>query len=278
MRLLSVGLSDIKNAQQSITDSAARLSSGSRVKHIGADQVALSLSSKQEAYSTSLSKAGSNIQEGISIAQTIEGSVAEIVNILTRARELSVQAANEVYDSSQRGHADIEFKAILKEVDKIAIRSAYNEHNLMDGSISTMSLQVGKDNNSDNRIELTLSDYNSRLTNISVGGGVTLDDVLNEGIDTSTKAENQLARLDTALDSFYEMRTKLGSTINRLDSSLSNLMEEKINTDKSAATISDVDYATESSQMFRSKLQLESSTAALKQVSSIYLSNLSLIS
>ena len=77
MRLLSIGLSDIKNAQQSVTESAARMSSGSRVNHIGADQVALSLSSKQEAHSSSLSKAGSNIQEGISIAQTIEGSVAE---------------------------------------------------------------------------------------------------------------------------------------------------------------------------------------------------------
>ncbi|MBM75049.1 MAG: hypothetical protein CMK59_06595 [Proteobacteria bacterium] len=280
MRLLSIGLSDIKNAKQAVTESAARMSSGSRVNHIGSDQVALSLSSKQEAHSTSLTKAGSNIQDGVSIAQTIEGSVSEIVNILVRARELAVQAANEVYDSDQRGATDIEFRAILEEVDQIATRSSYNGRNLMDGSINSMSLQVGKDNNADNRITIDLDDYNSRLSNIDVGGGLTLDDVRSGttgGIDTATKAESQISRIDTALDAFTEMRTKLGSTINRLDSTLSNLMEEQISLEKSSSTIADVDYAKESSQMFRSQMQLQSSTAALKEVSSIYRSNLSLI-
>jgi flagellin len=278
MRAISIGIRDIQNAKKSITESSTRLSSGSRVKQIGADQVALTLSSKQESDSLSLEKAGSNIQEGISLAHTIEGSVSEIMNVLIKTRELAIRSANDTYDDTQRKQTNLEFEQLLEEVDKIAIRSTYNNQQLMDGSISSISVQVGKDNNSDNRISIDLSFYASRLSNINVGGGDSLSDVKNAGIATQATALDALQKIDTALDVYTEMRSTLGATLNRFDSSLNNLVEEKVSTDISAARISDVDMAKESSEMARSKLLLESSTAALKQVSSIHMTNVSLIS
>jgi flagellin len=278
MRAISIGIRDIQTAKKSITESSSRLSSGSRVNQMGADQVALTLSSKQESDSLSLEKAGSNIQEGMSLAHTIEGSISEVMNILIKTRELAIRSANDTYDSTQRKQTNLEFEQLLEEVDKIAIRSTYNNQQLMDGSLSSISIQVGKDNNADNRISIDLSSYASRLSNINVGGGFSLSDVKTTGIATQATALEALQNIDNALDVFTEMRSTLGATLNRFESSLNNLVEEKVSTDISAARISDVDMAKESSEMARSKLLLESSTAALKQVSSIHMTNVSLIS
>ena len=99
----------LNSTQNSLTKSLGRVSSGSRINKAGDDAAGLSVSSRMKSDNVSLKAAMRNTNDGISLIQTVEGSLNEVYNILTRMRELAVQSSNDTYSSTDRGQIQIEF-------------------------------------------------------------------------------------------------------------------------------------------------------------------------
>lgn len=122
-----------------------RLSSGLRINSAKDDAAGLAISTGMSSQVRGLNQAVRNANDGISMAQTAEGSMDEMTNILQRMRELSVQAANDTNSSSNRASIQIEIDQLYSEMDRIAETTSFNGINLLDGSNKSTSLQIGSE-------------------------------------------------------------------------------------------------------------------------------------
>merc|ERR1712072_1226766 len=97
-----------------------------------------------------------NANDGVSMVQTAEGGLNEIYNILVRMRELSVQASNETYNSTDRSQMNTEFGELALEIKRIASIANFNRQNILSAP-TKMTLQIGIHNNSDKQLSIALS-------------------------------------------------------------------------------------------------------------------------
>lgn len=132
-----------KAAQMSLATAMERLSTGKRINSAKDDAAGLAISQRMTADIRGMAVAMRNANDGISMAQTAEGAMGEVTNMLQRMRELAVQASNGSITNDDRASLQIEVGQLLSEVDNIASRTAFNGLKLLDGSASKLSLQTG---------------------------------------------------------------------------------------------------------------------------------------
>jgi flagellin len=138
------------NAQRNLSMSAShlatslqRLSSGLRINSAKDDAAGLAISERFTTQIRGLTQAARNANDGISLAQTTEGALAEVTNNLQRIRELAVQSANSTNSTSDRAALDNEVQQRLSEIDRIAQQTSFNGQKVLDGTFGTASFQVG---------------------------------------------------------------------------------------------------------------------------------------
>jgi len=127
---------------KSLTTAMERLSTGSRINSAKDDAAGLAISSRMESQVRGLNVAIRNANDGISMAQTAEGAMAEVSNMLQRMRELAVQSANGVNTAQYRKYLDDEVQQLKSEIDRIVSTTTFNGKKLLDGSMSG-TLQIG---------------------------------------------------------------------------------------------------------------------------------------
>lgn len=147
--------------------SMEKLSSGVRIKRAADDAAGLAISEKMRAQLKGLDQAGRNVQDGISVVQTAEGAMEETGNILTRMRTLSVQAANETNNPTEREKITNELKQLNSEVQRISSSTEFNGKKLMNET-QQVKLQVGANNVSDNQINIDLIDTSGLMSNLGI--------------------------------------------------------------------------------------------------------------
>jgi flagellin len=130
-------------ANQGLQTAMERLSTGKRINSAKDDAAGLAIASRMTSEVKGLSVAIRNANDGISMAQTAEGALGEVTNMLQRMRELSVQAANGTNSSSDRATLQAEMDQLMKEIEGTAKSATYNGINLLDGSAKNVQLQVG---------------------------------------------------------------------------------------------------------------------------------------
>jgi len=135
-RQLQMSRSDLDTTMQ-------RLASGKRINSAADDAAGLAITSKLTSQVRGLSQAIRNANDGISMLQTAEGAMDESTNILQRMRELSIQAANGIYNDSNRASLNAEYAQLMSELDRIAETTAFNGLKILNGSVQDLSLQVG---------------------------------------------------------------------------------------------------------------------------------------
>src|SRR5262245_47507126 len=111
----------------------SRLSSGLRIASAADDAAGLGISERMRAQVRSLHQAGRNADDGISLVQTAEGSLNELNSNLIRMRELAIQASNGTLNTGDRAVIDIEFQALVDEINRVADQSTFNGVHLFDG-------------------------------------------------------------------------------------------------------------------------------------------------
>jgi len=134
---------NLSTSQSNLNTSMERLSSGLRINSASDDAAGLAISDRMTSQIRGLDMAARNANDGISLAQTAEGAMQESTNILQRMRELAVQSANDTNTTSDRESLQAEVDQLIEELDRIAGTTTFNNQNLLDGSFSGASFQVG---------------------------------------------------------------------------------------------------------------------------------------
>lgn len=134
---------NLNASQNTLNTSLERLSSGLRINSASDDAAGLAISDRFTTQIRGLNQAARNANDGISLAQTGEGALAEITNNLQRIRELAVQSANATNNASDRAALDLEVQQRLAEIDRISTQTSFNGTKILDGTFGSASFQVG---------------------------------------------------------------------------------------------------------------------------------------
>jgi flagellin len=242
---------NLGNVSARLAGNFARLSSGLRIASAADDAAGLGISERMRSQIRSLGQAARNVQDGVSLAQTAEGSLDEVSGNLTRMRELAVQAANGTLNTTDRTTINTEFNALISEIDRIADQNEFNGIALMNAT-QTIDIQAGIDSGETIAINLV-------STTDTALGIATLTTT------TVTNASNALAAIDTAIDSVNVTRGGLGAAQNRLQSSLRSILNTRENTAASESRIRDVDVAMETADLTRNSILQQAATSVLAQ-------------
>lgn len=228
-----------------------RLSSGRRINSAKDDAAGLAIATRMDAKVRGLNQAVRNANDGISLAQTAEGAMGEISNILVRMRELGVQSANGTNAASDRTAIQAEVTQLIGQINDIAGRTDFNGTNLFDAA-GTFSIQTGVDTGQ--TVSITFSSLNA--TGLAVG---TLD------LSTAAGASAALATISTAIDTVATQRANVGAVQNRLDATVNNLTSTSTNLSESKSRIEDADFSAESTKLAAAQILSQASTAMLAQ-------------
>lgn len=244
--------------QDKLQKSFNRLSSGYRINTAADDAAGLAISESMKSQIRSYNVAERNAADGISMAQTAEGALGEVHNILGRMRELSVQSSNGNLTSTDRDFLQTEFSSLQSEVSRIQDSAKFNGVQLVGASASTINLQVG--------LNATASDQISLTT-----GGLSLSGVLAASIGgaTSSSALASLSTIDSAITSVSTSRSKFGAAMNRLDVASSNIQTMRLNLSAANSRIRDVDVAAETSAMSRNQVLTQAGISVLAQANQL---------
>jgi flagellin len=252
---------NLVTSQRNINKSMAQLSSGSRINIAADDAAGLAISEKFKASIRSARQANRNANDGISMVQTAEGGLNEIGNIVTRLRELGIQASSDTVGDTERGFINKEVTQLKSEVQRIAATTSWGKTKLLDGSTPQFDFQVGLYNNAEeDRISFKSSENNASLDNLGLAG-----------MDYSSKegAQQSLSQLDAAQTTVSGYRANLGALQNRLSSTVDNLSVYEENMSAANSRIRDTDVAQASSEMTRNNILLQAGTATLAQANQV---------
>jgi len=269
-------INSLNSTQKSLSSSLEKISSGLRINRAGDDAAGLGVATRMETDNTSLKQAMRNTNDGISLVQTAEGSLEQLTNILIRFRELSVQAANETYTSTDRGMIGTEMTQLQAEYQRITTLANFNEQSLLNGS-GTLTIQVGIDGTANDAISINMGNLATTLGAISSISTVFAT-VTAGTASTASGATANLSNLDTAINALSTRRATLGSLQNRFDNALAEQSTYSQNLSAAQSQILDVDYASESANMTRYQIQSQAGVAALAQAKAIPQSIISLLS
>jgi len=268
------------NAQMSLnrarTDAETameRLSSGQRINSAADDAAGLSIAARMTSQITGIKSAIKNANDGISLADTAEGALDEVTNMLQRMRELSVQAANDTNTAADRSASQAEIDALSTEIDRVAKTTKFNDQVLLNNASGDLvvKLQVGASTEAEATIEISIGDMTA--AGLGVLGGASGD----IAVDSNTNAVSSIGKIDLAIEAVNVQRSGLGAVRNRLDHAVNNLASIATNTAAARSRITDADYSEEASEMTKNQILNQASTAMLAQANKISQSVLSLL-
>ncbi|MEM8827256.1 MAG: flagellin [Pseudomonadota bacterium] len=155
-------------ANKDMATTMERLSTGKRINSARDDAAGLAIAQRMTANIRGTAVAIRNANDGISMAQTAEGSLNEVTNMLQRMRELAVQSANGTLSESNRSGLQAETDQLLSEINNIAATSNFNGLNLLDGSLSQFKLQTGI--NAGDSVDVSLTAVSTNSLGLTSGG------------------------------------------------------------------------------------------------------------
>mgnify|MGYP003582414491 CR=1 FL=1 len=238
-------------ASSALSTAMERLSSGKRINSAKDDAAGLAVSSRMTAEIRGLGAAIRNANDGISLAQTAEGAMGEVTNMLQRMKELAVQSANGTLGAGDRTNLDAEFQQLVGQIDDVANRTTFNGVALTSAA-GTVAIQTGT--NSGETVSITLTDLNTASLFAAA-----------QDITTAAKAGTAMTALDTALDTVTTARATLGAVQNRLDATVNSLTSRSTNLTDSRSRIEDTDFSAETTNLAKAQILSQASTAMLAQ-------------
>jgi flagellin len=238
-------------SQDSLATSMQRLSSGLRVNSAKDDAAGLAIADRMNAQIRGINVAVRNANDGISLAQTADGALSTVTDVLQRMRELAVQAQNGSNGTSDRANLDTEYQQLSSEITRIATQTKFNGSAIVGASAGAQTFQVGA-NNGD-----TLTVTTSTVS--TVAGDVT----------TAANASTALAAIDTELDTITTSRANYGAMINRFQFAISNLQVTGQNQSAARGRIMDADFASETANLARAQVLQQAGTAMVAQANQL---------
>lgn len=221
--------------------SMEKLSSGLRINRASDDAAGLSISENMRGQIRGLEQAQKNTQDGISYAQTAEGSMNEVSSMLTRMKELVVQKENGTYTTDDKANIDVELDELGAQIDNIMNNTQFN------GIDITAGVTIVTDD---------------RGTTISIGS-ITTDDFVGMSSTNIT-----LSTVNDAISSVATERAKIGAKQNRLEYTSNNLGTTVENITAAESNIRDTDMASEMVSLTKNNILVQAAQSMLSQANS----------
>lgn len=248
----------VSNASQEAEFS--KLSSGKRITKSADDAAGLAIAKKLDAETKGLRMASRNANDAISMVQVAEGGLNETSNILTRLRELSIQAGSDTVGEAERGYLSLEYEQLVQEADRISKTTSFNGRPLLKGEGDVLQFQVGAYGGQENMIELDAGQTDASAESLGIGGTNVRD---------KQDAIDNLERIDAAIGKVSAFRANFGSVQSRLSSTINNLDVAVVNQEAARSRIEDVDVAESTAKLASAQIKNAAGTATLSQANGL---------
>jgi len=284
--------------------SVERMSTGLRVNRAGDDAASAAIADTMEAEIQGLGKAAQNAQDGLSMAQTIDGGLSAVQSGLQRIRELVVQGTNGTLSADEKNSIQREINEQITTIGQLSTTVKFNGLALLKNATANATLQTGAydsettvlyllDEVAANRgiqidiseeVSATASDnYGSLVEGVS-GAGFALDELLVSGASitaqdgsTTSATSNPLDKIDSMIGNISRMRGSVGAFSNALEAKIEFINLHKENVTASKSRMIDLDVAAESAKLVKSQILQKAATSMLAQANSLPTAALDLI-
>lgn len=252
----------MKTNARSMNLAMEQLSTGTRINSAKDDAAGLAIGQSMTSQIRGLNQAVRNANDGVNMMQTAEGAMVEQSNMLQRMRELAVQASNGTYSDTQRGYLDIEFSKLTEQISNIATQTTWNGMSVLTGD-NTNSISGVSGN-----FQFQIGQLSGQTLTVSIGSmdigaaGLALSGL---AVSSASGASLAITTIDTALDKINQQRATIGAGINQLSYAADNMTNISANVTQSRSTIMDTDYALASTQLAKTQILQQASTAMLAQ-------------
>ena len=280
------------NSTNSLDTSYKRLASGLRINSAKDDAAGLQISDRLTSQVNGLDQGNRNAQDGISLAQTAEGAMDEMVTMYQRIRTLALQAANGTNSAADRKAIQQEVSSLCAEIDRISNDTTWGGEKILDGTKGSgtkgqVDFQVGADANQVISVNLKATVKNKSNTDIDADSwsvkdlatafGTNGDDVFTailpanfsgtEGLafDVENHAQDVLGCVDKFIAAVDAKRAEFGAVQNRLESTIRNQSNVSENVAAARSRIRDTDFASESAAMTQQNIIQQASQSILTQ-------------
>ncbi len=241
---------DASSREQSV--SMERLTSGLRINSAADDAAGLKVASSMTSQIRGLDQAVRNANDGIALAQTIDGASEEMNNMMQRQRELMVQGLNGTYQATDIAAMQAEFDALSSELGRVASTTKFNGVAIMDAG-AAVNIQAGWEATADDAVTIT-----------GIGGTAIATAVAALSVGTTA----DLATLDTNIGTLATARSAVGAVQNRLEYTVANLSNVSENMSAARSSIQDANFAQESANLARTQVLQQAGMSMLSQANS----------
>ncbi len=250
----------------------ARLSTGKRVNSASDDAGGLAIETRMTSQSRGLQQAARSANDGVALLQTADGAAAEISNMFQRMRELAVQAQSGTLAADDLTNLNQEFAALANEIDRVATDTTFNNKAIIGGDAGAIKIMVG----ADEADGVTFTTKSLELNTTAVYT-IDLDNMMAAGTPDDAETAGVIGHLDDAIKGIASERAAYGATINRLEYAVDTLNATILNTQAARSQIVDADYAAETTELARTQIISQASTAMLSQANQAAQSVLALL-
>jgi flagellin len=245
-----------------------RLASGFRINSAKDDAAGLVISNQLSSQVVSLNVAIRNANDGISVAQTAEGALQEVTNLLLRGREIALSAASGQNSTDARAALDAEFTAIGAEITRIATTTSFGGRDLLTAAAAGAAFSIAVGSSAAGNDVISFNTVNVEAVGTAVSAAA---------LATSTGAVAALGVIDTQLGNIDTGRGTLGAVQNRLSATISNLQNVVENVSASRSRIRDTDFAAETANLAKNQILQQAGLSVLAQANASNQSILSLL-
>jgi len=252
----------MKTNARAMNTAMEQLSTGTRINSAKDDAAGLAIGQSMTSQIRGLNQAVRNANDGVNMMQTAEGAMVEQSNMLQRMRELAVQASNGTYSTSQRDYLNTEFQALTTQINNIASQTTWNGQSLLTGT-NTNSIT-----GTSGAFQFQVGQASGQTLSVDIGNMDTSASGLNVAslaVTTASGASGAITTIDTALDTINLQRAAIGAGINQLSYAADNMTNISANVTQSRSTIMDTDYALATTQLAKTQILQQASTAMLAQ-------------
>ncbi|QNE32813.1 flagellin FliC [Sphingomonas sp. NBWT7] len=260
------------SASKMLSTAMERLSTGKRINSAKDDAAGLAISSSMTAQIRGMNQGIRNANDGISLAQTAEGALDEVSNMLQRMRELRVQSENGTYAAGDKQNIYSEQNALADQIRSVIRNTNFNGTDLFKGNgtpgtAQSVTIQAGA--NATDTVSISIADLNNATGTVNKLNAVvdltaTVNGMTGDSAATPPVVPTILA-FDDALAYVATVRSGLGASQNRLESAVNNLTSNATNLSDARSRIEDADFSSESTNLAKAQILSQASTAMLSQ-------------
>ena len=256
---------NLSNSQSVLSVSIARLSSGLRINSAKDDAAGLAIANRMDAQARGMNVAIRNANDGISLAQTAEGGLGKVSDMLQRMRELAIQSANASNTVIDRDSLNNEFRQLADEVGRTLGGTTFNGQAILGAAAGSLNFQIGPDATAFDTLTVA-------TINMSTASAITSVTTATSALISGTTGSNALSMIsviDTALETINSERSRYGAMQNRFEAIISNLQLASENQSAARSRIMDADFAAETAALTRAQIFQQAGMAMLSQANQI---------